>query len=133
VVPRRPPASRLADKQAIGNVELVEGDARALAERLPEPVDVALVANTVHGVDEPERFVRQAAEALEPDGRFVVVNCRAFPRETTRIDGEPRGPPSELRLSPNETERTVREAAGALTLERSVDLPPYHYGLVFER
>jgi SAM-dependent methyltransferase len=123
--------SGLADQQGVKNVTTVEGDARSLSEQLPEPVDVVLVANTFHGVDDTAPFVRQAFESLRPSGRFVVVNWRDLDRETTRIAGEPRGPPTELRLSPEETERLVLNATEA-TLERTVDLPPYHYALVFE-
>jgi len=124
--------SHLAEQQGIENVTTVAGDARALSEHLPERVDTVMIANTFHGVDDPETFVRQAFGALRPGGRFVVVNWRDRPREETEIAGEPRGPPTELRLSPEETERTVLDAA-ALTLEEAIDLPPYHYGLVFER
>jgi hypothetical protein len=47
----------------------------------------------------------------------TAVNWKDVPRETTRITGEPRGPPTDLRLSAEDT----------------VELPPYHYALVFER
>jgi SAM-dependent methyltransferase len=124
--------SHLADQQEIENVVTVECDARSLSERLPQTVDVVLVANTFHGIDDPEAFVQQAFEALRPDGRFVVINWADTPRETTRIDGDPRGPPTEMRLSPPETERAVLDAA-AFTRERVIELPPYHYALVFER
>jgi hypothetical protein len=36
-----------------------------------------------------------------------------------------------LRLSPGETARAVE--AGGLKLHRVVEVPPYHYGAVFER
>jgi len=54
--------SHLADQQAVENVTTIDGDARSLSEELPEPVDVVLVANTVHGVDETAPFVEQAVE-----------------------------------------------------------------------
>jgi hypothetical protein len=45
--------------------------------------------------------------------------------------GEPRGPKTELRVSP---EQTIAAIEGAeLKLSRIVELPPYHYGAVFER
>ncbi len=125
--------ARLADRQGIENLGTVEGDARTLSSQLPEAVDVVLVANTFHGVDDPTAFVREAVASLRPGGRFVVVNWTDADRETTRIDGAPRGPPTELRLSPAETERRVLDATPALSLDRTVDLPPYHYALVFER
>lgn len=125
--------SHLADQQAIENIETLKGDARRLSRLLPEAVDVVLVANTLHGIDETTPFVRQVFESLRPDGRFIVVNWKDVPKGTTRITGEPRGPPTELRMSPEETERSVLDAGAAITLERTVELPPYHYALVFER
>lgn len=124
--------SRLADHQGIENVATVEGDARDLSEHLPEPVDVVLMANALHGVDDPASFVREAYESLRPGGRFVVVNWTDASREETRIAGEPRGPPTELRMAPAETERAVRDAA-AFSHEATVELPPYHYAVTFER
>jgi ubiquinone/menaquinone biosynthesis C-methylase UbiE len=124
--------SHLADQQAIENISTIAGDARTLSEQLPESVDVALVANTFHGIDETTPFVQHAVESLRPDGRFIIVNWKDVLRETTRIGGDPRGPPTELRLSPKETEQRVVDATAA-TLEQTIELPPYHYGLVFEQ
>ncbi|ELY67457.1 class I SAM-dependent methyltransferase [Natrinema versiforme] len=124
--------SHLADQQAIENLTTVTGDARELARHLPEPVDVVLIANTFHGIDEPATVVQQTFDSLRPGGRFIVINWKDRPRESTRIAGEPRGPPTELRTAPEATERTVLDAAG-FTLEDTIELPPYHYALVFER
>lgn len=123
--------SELADQQATDNIRTIAGDARTLAAHLPEPVDVVLVANTFHGIDEPTAFVQQAVASLRPNGRVVIINWHDMPRETTRIGGDPRGPPTELRLSPEETEKRV-VADTAVTLDRTIELPPYHYALVFE-
>ncbi|MFD1570991.1 class I SAM-dependent methyltransferase [Halorubrum laminariae] len=124
--------SALAEKQDIETVVPICGDARDLDSHLPEPVDVALLANAFHGIDERDAFLAAVADALAPDGRFVVVNWRAWPRAETTVGGEPRGPPTDLRIGPDET-RTAVESATDLRLVREIDLPPYHYGLVFER
>lgn len=122
----------LADHQEIGNVVPVHGDARSLAAHVPDPVDVALIANTFHGVENPVPFVDDVVRVLDEDGRFVVVNWWDRPRETTTVAGEPRGPPTDLRLSATET-REIVETAADLTLAQQVELPPYHYALVFDR
>lgn len=124
--------SRIASQQAIENITTIDGDARELSEHLPEPVDVVLMANTFHGIDETTAFVQQAFESLSPRGRFIVINWEDIPRETTRIAGASRGPPTELRMSSETTERAVLDAA-AFTLEDAIELPPYHYALVFTR
>ncbi|TKX55784.1 class I SAM-dependent methyltransferase [Halorubrum sp. SP3] len=123
----------LATAQGIENVRTVAGDARDLPSPLPEPVDVALLMNAFHGVPEPEAVVAGVADSLADGGSLVVVNWRDRPREETRIGGEPRGPPTELRMSPTATREAVEAAGTDLAFEREVDLPPFHYALVFER
>jgi SAM-dependent methyltransferase len=122
----------LAARQDLGNVETVRGDARELSALLPESVDVALVANTLHGVADVEGFVAEMLDALEPEGRLVVVNWRDQPRTETTVAGEPRGPPTELRMAPAETAAAVRAVENSVTVHRE-ELPPYHYGLVVKR
>lgn len=121
-----------ADLQEIENVVPIHGDARSLDDHLPEPVDVVLVANIFHGIENPSAFAAQLDAVVATDGRLVVVNWRAIPRETTIVAGEQRGPPTDLRLAPDET-RTIVETAADVTLVQQIDLPPYHYALVFER
>ncbi|AFK19173.1 methyltransferase domain-containing protein [Haloferax mediterranei ATCC 33500] len=122
----------LADQQEIDNVVTRHGDARSLSEHVPEPVDVALIANAFHGIEDHDAFVREIASVLAEGGRLVVVNWRDLPRETTTIDGEPRGPPTDLRLTLEETKAIVEGAIDG-TVNQQFDIPPYHYGLVFER
>lgn len=122
----------LADQQAIDNVVPVQGDARSLTEHLPDTVDVALIANTFHGVDEPVPLLEEITDVLDETGRIIVVNWHDRPREKTTVAGEPRGPPPQLRLSPTETRDVVTDAVG-VTATRQIDIPPYHYGLVFDR
>ena len=122
----------LAERQGIENVVPVHGDARNLTELLPGPVDALVVANTFHGVDDRDGFVTEAFDAIEPGGSLIVVNWRDRPREATTVGDEPRGPPTGVRPSPEETAAAVTRAA-AFELDRRVDLPPYHYGLVFRR
>ncbi|MFC4359879.1 class I SAM-dependent methyltransferase [Halobium salinum] len=124
--------AHLASAQGIDTVEPVRGDARELSDLLPEPVDRVLFANALHGVDDPGTLLRQCFESLRPGGQFVVVNWHARPREETAVLGEPRGPPPERRMTPEATERVVLDAAD-FDLVEDVDLPPHHYGLVFER
>ncbi|QAU11845.1 class I SAM-dependent methyltransferase [Halorubrum sp. BOL3-1] len=123
----------LADAQEVDNLRTVEGDARDLPDLLPDPVDVALLLNTFHGIPDPEAVVTGIAETIDDGGRFVVVNWRDRPREETASGGEPRGPPTDLRLSPAATCEAIEAAGTDLTSVREVDLPPFHYALVVER
>jgi len=75
--------------------------------------------------------VQAIAAVLRPAGLFAVVNWHSRPREETTVLGAERGPSTELRMSPASTQDAV-EPAG-FHLSRFVELPPYHYGAVFER
>lgn len=121
----------LADQQATQNLRIIEGDARNLGSHLPERVDVALLANTCHGIENPGPLIADIEDVLADGGRFIVINWNDTPSQETTIAGEPRGPPAELRLSPAAT-RTMVEDATDLSLVEQIDLPPYHYALVFE-
>ncbi|ELZ97873.1 class I SAM-dependent methyltransferase [Haloferax sulfurifontis] len=123
---------QLAAQQRIDNVVSVRGDARELSGHLADPVDVALFANAFHGVDDPDEFLTEVESILADGGRFVVVNWRPLPRAETTVAGEPRGPPTDLRLGPEETAAMVAEATD-LAATAELDIPPYHYALVFER
>ncbi len=122
----------LAAQQESSNVTPLHGDARTLTDHLPEPVDVAMIANTFHGTDDPAALLEEVTAVLAEDGRFVVINWHDHPREQTTVADEPRGPPTELRLSPTETRASVEKATN-MTLARQTEIPPYHYGLVFEQ
>ena len=122
----------LADLHGIENIEFRCGDARELTRHLPESVDSVVIANTFHGVADGSDLASASFDALAPDGRLVVVNWHDEPTEETTIGGEPRGPPTELRMAPDQTESVVTEATG-FSRSDYVELPPYHYALVFER
>ena len=98
---------------------------------IPTPVDYILIANTFHGAPDKTALAREVAAALKPGGRFGVVNWHPKPREETTVLDKPRGPSTELRMSPEHT-RAVVEPAG-FALVSLVELPPYHYGAIFVR
>lgn len=104
-------------------------DAMQVAAHLPGPVDYVLMANTFHGVPDQAGLARAVRGVLRPDGRFGLVNWHAMPRERTRVLGEPRGPRSDMRLSP-EAVAAVIGPAGFRLVQR-IELPPYHHGTVF--
>ncbi len=118
-------------QNGIGNCDFVVGDAYQVANLAPRPADFVFLANAFHGVPDRPRLARAVREALRPDGRFAIVNWHQRAREETTVLGAPRGPKTDLRLSPTETAEAVE--AGGLTFARIVELPPYHYGAVFNR
>ena len=121
---------RLAEN-GIANCDFVEGNAYDIDKLIARPADLVFMANAFHGVPEKTRLARAVVDALVPHGHFVIVNWHARPREETTILGEPRGPATELRITPEATRAAV-EPAG-FKLRQVVELPPYHYGAIFEK
>jgi SAM-dependent methyltransferase len=113
------------------NCDYIAGDAYEIAKLATQPADFVLLANAFHGVPDPLRLSRAVREILKPTGHFAIINWHRRPREETTILGEPRGPKTELRVSPEETIKSV-EPSG-LIFARLVEVPPYHYSVVFER
>ena len=118
-------------KSGATNCEFVEGDAYKLPELGRRLVDFVLMANAFHGVPDRPRLAQAVCKTLKPGGRFAVVNWHQRPRDETTILGEPRGPKTELRMPPEQTIKSV-EASG-LRFAALVELPPYHYAVIFER
>ncbi len=120
---------RLAES-GIANCALIEGDAYDIA-KLAGPADFVFMANAFHGVPDRRQLAQSVRSALKPGGRFAIVNWDKRAREETSVLGEPRGPASDVRMSPAETIAPVE--AGGLKCTMVVDVPPYHYGAVFQR
>jgi ubiquinone/menaquinone biosynthesis C-methylase UbiE len=113
------------------NCDFVQGDAYDVAGLVHRAVDFVLMANTYHGVPDKPRLAHAVAMILKPNGRFAIVNWHRRPRDETTVLGQPRGPKTAMRMSPADVVKTV-ESAG-LRLAGVVELPPYHYGAIFEK
>jgi ubiquinone/menaquinone biosynthesis C-methylase UbiE len=114
----------------VANCEFIAGDAYDVAT-LAGPADFVFLANAFHGVPDRARLARAVGNALKSNGQFAIVNWHKWPRDETPILGEPRGPKTELRMSPEETIKFVE--AGELKFSNMVEVPPYHYGVIFKR
>ena len=117
-------------ESGITNCDFIAGDACDIA-KLAGPADFVFMANAFHGVPHHSRLAQAVASALKTDDYFVVVNWHKRPREETPILGEPLGPKTELRMSPEEAIKLVERAG--LTFTKIVEVPSYHYGVVFQR
>jgi SAM-dependent methyltransferase len=124
-------ARRRVSDAGLTNCEFIVADAYELAKVVVAPVDFLFMANVFHGVPDQTRLSRLVAEILAPGGLFAVVNWHQRPREQTTVLGAPRGPRTELRMTPDSVRRAV-EPSG-LALVGVVDLPPYHYGAIFAK
>lgn len=89
------------------------------------------MANTFHGVPDKARLARAIAAILRPGGHVAIINWHRRSREETVVLGQPRGPRTEMRMSPEAVQGFLEPAD--LRHTRTVELPPYHYGSIFER
>jgi ubiquinone/menaquinone biosynthesis C-methylase UbiE len=119
------------EESGVANCIFLEGDAYDVAKVAPEQADFVFLANAFHGVPEKPRLAANVRAALKPSGLFTIVNWHARPREETTVLGEPRGPATDLRMTPQATIAAV-EPTGFQLFE-IVEVSPYHYGAVFRR
>ena len=124
-------AKRYIANEGAANCIFIGADARNLPDYVPKGVSYVLLANTFHGIPDKVGISRAVHEVLKPQGRFGILNWHTLPREQTRVLGQPRGPATEMRLSPEQTQAMVEPAGFAL--EGVVELPPYHYGAIFTK
>jgi len=118
-------------RQGASVLDWLCADARDIVGLLPEPVDYVLIANTFHGVPDQAGLARAARSVLRPGGLFGIVNWHRLPRERTTVLDQPRGPRTDMRMTP-EGVRTIVEREG-FEHPAVVELPPYHYGVVFKK
>ncbi|MPZ37186.1 MAG: methyltransferase domain-containing protein [Rhizobiales bacterium] len=113
------------------NCVFVEADAYDVAKVVRDRVDHVFLANAFHGVSDKPRLARVVHDVLKPGGTFAVVNWHSRPREETTVLGEPRGPATELRIRPEETIAAVQSSG--LIFKGQIEVPPFHYAVVFKR
>lgn len=106
-------------------------DAGEITRHLSDHVDYVLMANTFHGVPDQRKLTRAVRRVLGPKGKFGIVNWHLLPREQTIVFGQPRGPRTDMRMPPEAVSAMV-EPEGFRRIKR-FELPPYHYGIVFEK
>jgi SAM-dependent methyltransferase len=92
---------KLGAPGAPDNIMLVQGDASATTLR-DTSVDVALLANMWHEIDEHAPVLREIARILRPGGRLAILDWRPD------VDRPP-GPPIEHRISPNDVAHTLEQ------------------------
>jgi cyclopropane fatty-acyl-phospholipid synthase-like methyltransferase len=90
--------------------------------RLPARVDLVLLVDTYHHVEDRSRYFRRLAASLEPGGRVAVIDFR--------LDS-PTGPPKSARIAPQQVKAELAAAGYALREEHA--FLPYQYFLVFSR
>jgi ubiquinone/menaquinone biosynthesis C-methylase UbiE len=122
---------QIAERGGASNCTFIEADAYNVAQVVRRAADHVFLANAFHGVPDKTRLARAVHDILKPGGLFAIISWHARSREQTTVLGEPRGPATELRMTPNQTIASVE--LGGLKFRNRVEVSPYHYGAVFER
>lgn len=111
---------RRAHHEGLSNVVGVVGS--PTSPNLPEPVDLVLLVDTYHHVQDRTAYFRRLASSLTAHGRIAVIDFRP---------GQPMGPSDAQKVSEAGVESELREA-GFVRVESPVVLPNQYF-LVFSR
>lgn len=87
---------------------------------LPERIDLALVVDTYHHIDNRSNYFKQLGSRLTPNGRVAIID---FTMES------PEGPPKKHRITKEEVVKEL--AAAGLRLDKEVNELPHQYFLIF--
>ncbi len=116
-------ATRLrAIDAGLSNVEVEVRDVIGHGFGLPDAsTAVVLLFNILH-CENPVGILREAARILRPGGRVAVIHWR------TDI-ATPRGPSADIRPDASQIANWAVETGVLSAVGRSLELPPWHYGL----
>ena len=109
------------DRMGLKNVRTVLGTMKD--PQLPVAVDVVLMVDAYHEMEQPVALLRNVAKSLKPRGRIGIINF-------TKEGGGP-GPAMEDRVDADDVIRDA-QAAGLVLRARETFLK-YQYMLVFEK
>jgi SAM-dependent methyltransferase len=88
--------------------------------RLPEKVDLILLVDVYHHIEDRARYFRRLSASLRPGGRIAVIDFT--------LDS-PQGPPRAARGAPRTVKAEMQAAGHALAAEHR--FLPHQYFLVF--
>jgi ubiquinone/menaquinone biosynthesis C-methylase UbiE len=88
--------------------------------KLPEKVDVALMVDVFHHIEDRPAYFRKLAGSLRPGGRIAIIDFR--------LDS-PEGPPKAARIAPERVISEMRDAGYKLATQHG--FLPNQYFLVF--
>jgi cyclopropane fatty-acyl-phospholipid synthase-like methyltransferase len=109
-----------AKREHLSNLIAVQ--ALADTANLPEPVDVVLVVDTYHHIDDRTRYFAALKSSLRAAGRLAVVDFKA---------DSPTGPPVQHRVSPQRV--TEELTAAGYVLVETLEFLPSQYCLIFRK
>ena len=108
-----------AKKESLANLTAVAGapdDAR-----IPAPVDLVILVDVYHHIDQRADYFRTLRASLKPGGRVAVIDFR--------MDA-PSGPPKNARIAPDRVKSEMKRAGYVLDTEHA--FLPNQYFLIFK-
>jgi ubiquinone/menaquinone biosynthesis C-methylase UbiE len=116
---------RRAGQAGLRNIRLYLRDFITDGTGFPDAsADYVMLFNLLHA-DHPEQLLCESYRILAPRGVLGIMHWNVDPQT-------PRGPPMGIRPKPADC-CTWAVAAGYSIVEKQVDLPPYHYGIIAQK
>jgi ubiquinone/menaquinone biosynthesis C-methylase UbiE len=113
-----------ATQQGCTTIQPILRDILAEGTGLPEnSIDYVMLFNILH-LENPENIINEAKRILKNNGKIAVIHWN-YDAST------PRGPSLAIRPKPEDCIAWITNSG--FKLEKSHDLKPYHYGLVFSK
>jgi predicted methyltransferase len=110
--------SERAKREGLKNISAVQGTPDN--PQLPEKVDLVLLVDVYHHIEDRERYFRKLTGSLKPGGRIAVIDFRM---------DSPDGPPKSARIAPDRVKAEFKGAGYVLVQEHA--FLPNQYFLVF--
>jgi len=107
-----------AKREGLANVTAVAGAPGD--PRLPEKVDLIILVDVYHHVENREQYFSKLRNSIRPGGRVAIIDFRM---------DSPQGPPKSARIAPGQVKAEFKRAG--YTLDREHGFLPNQYFLVF--
>jgi ubiquinone/menaquinone biosynthesis C-methylase UbiE len=107
-----------AKREKLSNVTSVTGAPDD--PRLPEKVDLIIMVDVFHHIDNRERYLGKLRASLKPGGRIAIIDFRM---------DSPEGPPKSARIAPDRVKAELKSAGYTLAQEHA--FLPNQYFLIF--
>jgi len=107
-----------AKRSGLGNLTAVQ--AQPGSPKLPGPVDLAILVDVYHHIDDREQYFRRLQNSLKPGARLAIIDFR--------LDS-PVGPPRPARIAPEQVKAEMKRAGYLLAEDHG--FLPNQYFLIF--
>jgi cyclopropane fatty-acyl-phospholipid synthase-like methyltransferase len=108
-----------AKREGLKNITAVAGTPGD--PRLPDKVDLIIMVDVFHHVEDRDRYFRRLRDSLKPGGRIAIIDFRM---------DSPEGPPKSARIAPDRVKTELKNAGYALVQEHA--FLPNQYFLIFQ-